>query len=52
MFHPIVMAFDIEIRLDQATQRIDLLTYVLSLKNAYYVRLDSIGLLIFLMFSK
>ena len=28
MFHPIVMAFDIEIRLVQATQGIDLLTYV------------------------
>ena len=31
MFHPIVMAFDIEIRLDQATQGIELLTYVLLL---------------------
>ena len=31
MFHPIVMAFDIVIRLDQATQGIELLTYVLLL---------------------
>jgi hypothetical protein len=29
MFHPIVMAFDIEIRLDQSAQGIELLTYSL-----------------------